>query len=53
MEIEEMVAQLTPIEQLEDAEKKMQKIKRRTKHLQTFDKKYYMKLNQHDLVVLS
>ena len=53
MEIEEMVAQLTLLEELEEAEKKMQRLKRRTRHLLTFDKHYYLRLNQHDMVVLS
>jgi hypothetical protein len=53
MEIEEMVAQLTPIEDLQEADKKMQRLKRRAKHLHTFDKNYYSKLNQHDMVILS
>ena len=34
-----------PIEKLEDAEKKMIRIKRRHQHLKHFDQKYYSKLN--------
>ena len=45
MEIEEIVARLTPIEELGEAEKRMQRLKRRTKHLYTFDKAYFMRLN--------
>ena len=53
MEIEELVSQLTPIAELEEAEKKMQKLKKRTKHLATFDRKYYSKLNQHDFLAFA
>lgn len=45
LEIENIVAELTPIENLEDAEKKMKRIKRRHQHLKHFDQKYYSKLN--------
>ena len=52
-EIEALVGQLTPIEELEEADKKMQRLKRRNKHLLTFDKNYYLKLNEHDMLALT
>ena len=52
-EIEVLVGQLTPIEELEEADKKMQRLKRRNKHLLTFDKNYYLKLNEHDMLALT
>ena len=52
-EIEALVGQLTPIKELEEADKKMQRLKRRNKHLLTFDKNYYLKLNEHDMLALT
>lgn len=49
MEIEHLVGQLTPIEQLEDSDKMMKRLKRRYQHLRKFDKAYYINLNKNDL----
>lgn len=53
MEIEHLVAELTPIEQLEESERKMVRLKKRYRHLVTFDKQYFSKLNQGELLSLS
>lgn len=41
-----MVSKAVEIEELEDAEKLMKRLKRRYQHLRRFDKEYYSKLNQ-------
>lgn len=46
IEIETMVSKAVEIEELEDAEKLMKRLKRRYQHLRRFDKEYYSKLNQ-------
>lgn len=53
LEVESLVAELTDIEELEEAENKMRRLKKRHKNLISFDKDYFMGLNGEDLALLS
>ena len=52
LEIEALVARPTEIEEMEDAEQLMRRLKRRYQHLRKFDRAYYSKLNQMDFALV-
>lgn len=47
IEIESLVSKPIEIEEMDDAEKLMKRLKRRYQHLRKFDKNYYSRLGQN------
>lgn len=46
------MSELTPIEKLLAAEKRIEILKKKHQHLKYFDQNYYSKLNQNDFIKL-